>query len=334
MVLHYRFMPIEHTPRNAPMTTTSDHHIIAIDEHIHTTWSCEHEPVQTVESNDIVTFDCRDATNNQLDIASTSGDVYSLADDPTGHPLTGPVAVADAQPEDVLAVDLLELQHEGIGFSYFYPGEEEWGLLPEDFHDPGLHVWELDDGIGRFVNGIEVPLAPFPGNLGVAPAVEGKHSTTPPRRVGGNLDVKHLTTGSTLYLPVEVEGALFSIGDCHAAQGDGEVCVTGIEAPMTVTARLRIISDMDIKQPQFETAGPFSVNGDRMHATTGISDDLMDATKKAIRHMITHLHDHHDLTRTEAYLLCSAIVDLKINEVVDKPNWVVSAYVPQSIFPN
>ncbi|MFB9808072.1 acetamidase/formamidase family protein [Haladaptatus pallidirubidus] len=312
----------------------SDHHITSLDEHIHTTWSRDHEPVQTIESNDIVTFECRDATNNRLDATSTVADVYSLADDSTGHPLTGPVAVADAQPGDILAVELLEFQHEGIGFSYFYPGEEKLGLLPEDFPDPGLHVWELDDDIGRFTNGIEVPLAPFPGNLGVAPAAEGKHSTIPPRRVGGNLDVKHLTAGSTLYLPIEVDEALFSIGDCHAAQGDGEVCVTGIEASMTVTVRLRLISDMNIEQPQFETAGPFSGGDECMYATTGISDNLMDATKKATRHMITYLHERHDLTRTEAYLLCSAIVDLKINEVVDKPNWVVSAYVPRSIFPN
>ncbi|WP_458206068.1 acetamidase/formamidase family protein [Haladaptatus sp. NG-SE-30] len=315
------------------MQTTPDHHVSARDEHIHTTWSRNHEPVRTVESGDVVTFDCRDATNERLDANATVADVYSMADDSTGHPLTGPVSMASAQPGDVLAVELLDFEHDGVGFSYFYPGDEGWGLLSEDFPDPGLHVWELEDDVGTFVDGIEVPLDPFPGNLGVAPATGGEHSTTPPRRVGGNLDVKHLTAGSTLYLPVEVDGALFSIGDCHAAQGDGEVCVTGIEASMTVTTRLRLLPDRTIEQPQFETAGPFSTDGDRMYATTGISDDLMDATKKAVRHMITHLHEQHELTRTEAYLLCSAIVDLKINEVVDKPNWVVSAYVPQSIFP-
>ncbi|WP_458186112.1 acetamidase/formamidase family protein [Haladaptatus sp. NG-WS-4] len=315
------------------MPTTADHHITAADEHVHTTWSREREPVRTVESGDVLTFECRDATNGRLDANATVADVYSLADDSTGHPLTGPVAVADARPGDVLAVDLLEFEHDGIGFSYFYPGDEGWGLLPEDFPDPGLHVWDLDDGVGTFVDGIEVPLDPFPGNLGVAPAEARDHSTTPPRRVGGNLDVKHLTAGSSLYLPVEVDGALFSVGDCHAAQGDGEVCVTGIEASMTVTARLRVLSDVEVEQPQFETTGPFSADGDPMYATTGISDDLMDATKKATRHMITHLHERHELTRTEAYLLCSAVVDLKINEVVDEPNWVVSAYVPQSIFP-
>jgi acetamidase/formamidase len=149
------------------------------------------------------------------------------------------------------------------------------------------------------------------------------------------MDVKHLTAGSTLYLPVETEGALFSTGDCHAAQGDGEVCVTGIETEMFVTARFDVRSDMDIAQPQFETDGPFTPTGadERMYGTTGIDSDLMEATKKAVRHMIEHLHEERGLSRGEAYILCSAIVDLKINEVVDAPNWTVSAYLPESIFP-
>jgi acetamidase/formamidase len=211
----------------------------------------------------------------------------------------------------------------------------ELGLLPEDFEDPGLHVWDLEGDVGHFVDGIEVPLDPFPGVIGVAPSEAGEHDTLPPRASGGNMDVKHMTAGSTVYLPVEVEDALFSVGDCHAAQGDGEVCVTGIEAPMFVTARFDVRSDMDIEQPQFETRGPFTPTGrdEPMYGTTGISDDLMEATKKAVRHMIDHLHEERGLTRGEAYLLCSAAVDLKISEVVDAPNWTVSAYLPESIFP-
>ncbi|KZN26295.1 acetamidase [Haladaptatus sp. R4] len=314
-------------------TPTPDHRISAQDEHVHTSWSRDHEPIRTVESGDVVRFECRDATNGRLDADSTVEDVSALVGTLPGHPLTGPVAVEGAKPGDVLAVELLSFEHEGIGFTYCYGGDEGTGLLPEDFDEPGLHVWELEGDVGHFVDGIEVPLAPFPGNLGVAPADDGEHSTVPPRRVGGNLDVKHLTAGSTLYLPVEVDGALFSIGDCHGAQGDGEVCITGIEAPMSVTTRLRVVSGMDIEQPQFETDAFAATRGERAYGTTGISDDLMDASKKAIRHMITHLHENHGLSRTDAYLLCSATVDLKINEVVDAPNWVVSAYLPQSIFP-
>ena len=313
-----------------------DHRLSRTDQHVHQTWSNDHDPVRSVASGDVVEFECRDATNGRLDADATVEDVRALAEGGGGHPLTGPVAVEGAEPGDVLAVDLLDFEHEGFGVSYFYPGELGWGLLPEAFPDPGVHVWDLDGDVGHFGNGIEVPLDPFPGNLGVAPAEDGEHSTTPPRRVGGNLDVKHLTAGATLYLPVEVAGGLFSIGDCHAAQGDGEVCVTGIEAPMTVTARLRLERDRDLETPEFETTGPFSAfgPGDPVYATTGVADDLMDASKDAIRRMITHLHDRRGLTRSEAYVLCSAIVDLKINEVVDRPNWVVSAYLPEGIFPD
>jgi acetamidase/formamidase len=169
----------------------------------------------------------------------------------------------------------------------------------------------------------------------VAPGEAGEHDTLPPRDVGGNMDVKHLTTGSTVYLPVETEGGLFSTGDCHAAQGDGEVCVTGIEAPMFVTARFDVRDDMAIEQPQLRTDHPFTPTGrdEPMYATTGIAPDLMEATKKAVRHMIDHLVAERGLTRSEAYILCSAAVDLKISEVVDAPNWTVTAYVADSLFP-
>ncbi len=314
-------------------THTIDHRLSDRDENIHDAWNKAFDPVRSVESGTVVRFECRDAANGHFDAEST---VEDLETKPSGgHPLTGPIRIEGAEPGDVLVVELLEFQHKGFGVSYFYPGVSGKGLLPEIFDDPGLHVWDLDEDVGRFVNGIEVPLDPFPGVIGVAPAEAGEHSTVPPRRVGGNVDIKHLTAGSTLYLPIEVDGALFSIGDCHAAQGDGEVCVTGIEAPMFVTARLDVRSDISIEGPHFETTGPFTATGadEPTYATSGIADDLMDATRLAIRYMIDHLTQERGLTREEAYILCSAAVDLKINQVVDAPNWTVSAYLPQSIFP-
>lgn len=297
-------------------------------------WDNELDPVLTTGSGDVVRFECRDAANGHFDHNST---VEDLATKPTsGHPLTGPVYVKDAQPGDTLVVDFLDFQHKGFGVSYFYQGEEQKGLLYEEFDDPGLYTWELMEDEGQFVDGIEVPLNPFPGIAGVAPKDSGTHSTIPPRAVGGNLDIKHLTVGSRLYLPIEVEGALFSIGDCHAAQGDGEVCVTGIEAPMFVTARLSVDSDVNIQQPQFETTGPFNnttESNELVYATTGISDSLTEAAKLAVRHMITHLGEEHGLSPDQAYILTSSICDLKINQVVNKPNWTVSAYIPKSIFP-
>ncbi len=311
-----------------------DHRLSDREPNIHYTFDNSIDPVLTVDPGEVVRFECRDAVDGQLNLQSTAGDVTDVSFDPV-HPLTGPVAVEGAQPGDVLQVELLDLQHKGWGYNVFMPGEMGLGLLPEEFPDPGIHVWDLEDDVGKFVNGIEVPLDPFPGVIGVAPGEDGAHDTLPPRSVGGNMDVKHLTAGSTLYLPVEAEGALFSTGDCHAAQGDGEVCVTGIEAEMFVTARFDVRKNMDIQQPQFETRGPFTPTGvdEPMYGTTGIDDDLMEATKKAVRHMIEHLHTEQGLSRAEAYILCSAIVDLKINQVVDAPNWTVSAYLPESIFP-
>ena len=311
-----------------------DHTLGDEEENIHRVWDNTLDPVLTVEPGDVVQFECRDATDGQVDHDTTAADVPEISLDPI-HPLTGPVAIEGAEPGDVLQVDLLDLQHEGWSYTAFFPGEVGMGLLPEDFPDPGIHVWDLEDDVGHFVNGIEVPLDPFPGVIGVAPAAEGEHGTLPPHDGGGNVDIKHLTAGSTLYLPVAVEGALFSTGDCHAAQGDGEVCVTGVEAPMTVTARFDVRDDVEVEQPQFRTGHPFTPTGkdEPMYGTAGIADDLMEATKKAVRYMIDHLEAERGLTREEAYILCSAAVDLKINEVVDAPNWTVSAYLPESIFP-
>ena len=317
-----------------PADYSVDHRLSDADRNVHAAWDNSLDPVLTVEPGEVVRFECRDAVDGQVDVQTTAADVPDISFDPV-HPLTGPVAVEGAEPGDVLEVELLDLQHKGWGYTMFFPGDMELGLLPEEFEEPGIHVWDLEGDVGHFVDGIEVPLDPFPGVAGVAPDEDGEHDTLPPRDVGGNMDVKHMTPGSTVYFPVEREGALFSTGDCHAAQGDGEVSVTGIEAPMFVTARFDVRTDVDVEQPEFQTTGPFTPTGvdEPMYATTGIDPDLMEATKKATRHMITHLHERRRLSRAEAYVLCSAAVDLKVNEVVDAPNWTVSAYVPESIFP-
>ncbi|QCS41089.1 acetamidase/formamidase family protein [Natrinema versiforme] len=308
--------------------------IDASDETIHSAWDNSLEPVQTVEPGEVVRFTCRDSTGGQLGPDSTVADIADLDIDRV-HTLTGPVAIEGARPGDVLEVELLEIDHRGWGVTLVLPSEAELGLLADEFPEPALHVWDLEDGVGRFGNGIEVPLDPFPGVIGVAPAEDGTHTTFPPRSVGGNMDIKQLTAGSTLYLPVAVDGALFSVGDGHAAQGDGEVCGSGIEAPMTVTCRFDLRSDLSIDQPQFETTGPFTPSGrdEPMYGTTGIADDLQEAASAAVRQLIDHLETERGLERHEAYMLCSVAVDLKINEVVNAPNWVVSAYLPEGIFP-
>ena len=256
-----------------PPSYTVDHELSDADEHIHNAWDNSLDPILTVEPGEVVRFECRDALDGQVGPDSDVEDLATASFDPV-HPLTGPVAVEGAEPGDVLAVDFLDFEHKGWGFTGFMPGEMGLGLLPEEFPDAGLHVWDLDDDVAHFVDGIEVPLDMFPGIAGVAPAETGEHDTLPPRDTGGNFDIKHLTAGSTLYLPVEVAGALFSTGDCHAAQGDGEVCVTGIEAPMFVTARFDVLKEKSISQPELETTGPFTPTGadEPMYGTAGIAE--------------------------------------------------------------
>jgi acetamidase/formamidase len=226
------------------------------------------------------------------------------------------------------------LQPADWGWTAVIPG---FGLLADEFPLPALKIWHLEggaEGWAEFAPGIRIPLAPFCGEIGLAPGMSGALSTIPPYRHGGNMDTKHLTKGAKLYLPVEVPGALFSMGDGHAAQGDGEVCGTAIETPMRATVRLTVRKDISVPEPQFLTSGPLAsrTNTAGYYATDGIGPDLMEATRKAIRHMIEHLQRNYGLSRPDAYMLCSVAVDLKICEVVDAPHWVVSAFLPLSIF--
>ncbi|MCC6176882.1 MAG: acetamidase/formamidase family protein [Chloroflexi bacterium] len=311
------------------MSTSAAAHFLD-DSIIHQVWDNSLSPRLEIDSGEVVTFQIRGGANNYFTPQSTHQDVphYSAK----GHALNGPVAVRGALPGDVLQIEILALQPWDWGYTKIAPG---YGLLPEDFPEPYLKIWDLSHGtMATFKPGIEVPLEPFCGVMGVAPAEPGEHSTMPPRRVGGNLDVKQLTVGSTLWLPIEVEGALFSVGDAHAAQGDGEVCVTAIETGMTATLRLSLRRDFRLAAPELRTSGPLlaKTNAAGWHATTGVAPDLMAATRAATRNMIRYLGRAHGLSPEEAYVLCSVAVDLKISEVVGAPNWVVSAFLPLSIF--
>lgn len=300
--------------------------------HTHNVWDRNLEPALEIEPNQSVEFTIIDASGGQLDRSSNLAAVKEL-DFTRVNPVTGPVFVAGARAGDVLVVEILEFGVKDWGWTAIIPG---FGLLADEYPDPYLKIWELEKGAtnARFNEAIEIPLNPFPGTIGVAPGDPGPHSIVPPRSCGGNLDIKHLTAGTTLYLPVQVEGALFSVGDTHAAQGDGEVCGTAIESPMQLALRFSVRRDLNLEQPQYAIPGPLITGQDPRgyYVTTGISDDLMEATRKSVRAMIQHLGDVHGLEPNEAYALASVAVDLKISEVVDVPNWVVSAFLPQSIF--
>jgi acetamidase/formamidase len=182
--------------------------------------------------------------------------------------------------------------------------------------------------------GVAVPIEAFPGVMGTALDEPGGHSTMPPRKNGGNMDVKQLTAGATLYLPVWVDGALFSVGDAHAAQGDGEVCVTAVEMSARVTLRFGLERGRWLPEPCLRTTRPRArdTEGGPWFATTAHGPDLFASAQQAIRYMIQHLERERGLSREEAYVLSSVAVDLKISEIVDAPNWIVSAFLPESIF--
>jgi acetamidase/formamidase len=308
----------EHRPDQAP---------------IHQEWNNGLASRLTIDPGDTVVFDTRDAANLFYSKASTHEDVLRRGPF-KGHPLTGPVAVRGARPGDTLVVEILDVQPAlDWGWTAIRPGR---GLLPEsDFAKPFLHIWDLSDKRhARMGNKVAVPIAPFPGVLGVALDEPGAHSTMPPRRAGGNMDIKQLIAGSTLWLPVLVEGALFSAGDAHAAQGDGEVCVTAVEMSGRITIRFGLQSGRRLAEPQLRTPVPPSqaTNRGAHFATTAHGPDLFASSQQAIRYMIDHMVEERGLSREQAYVVCSVAVDLKISEIVDAPNWIVSAFLPESIF--
>jgi acetamidase/formamidase len=297
---------------------------------VHYAWDNSLPPRLEIESGDEVVFQTRDAADGYYTPNSTPEDVRKRVF--PGHPLTGPVYVKGARPGQVLEIEVRSVEPGPFAWTAIAPGR---GLLPNDFDEPYLHKWDLS-GRDRAVlrPGIEIPIDPFCGILGVALAEPGKHSTMPPRQTGGNMDVKQLTAGTTVYLPIEVRGALFSCGDAHAAQGDGEVCLTAIETTATATLRFRLHDSFSIKEPQFRTAGPLGArtNTGPHYATTAYHTDLLEAARNAVRYMIEHLGRTRGLSRHEAFVLCSVAVDLRISEVVDAPHWIVTAFLPESVF--
>ena len=212
-------------------------------------WDNRIEPVLEIDSDTIVEFTVRDASDEQIRADSTSEDVAKLDFDHV-NPVSGPVYVRGAQPGDVLAVEILEFKPREWGWTALIPG---FGLLADEFPEPWLRISQVEVEQGKvvFADGIELPYEPFPGTIGVAPAEPGPHSIVPPSRWGGNMDTKHLRIGTTLYLPVGVEGALLSVGDTHSAQGDGEVCGTAIETAMEVSLRLSVRRDFRVDAPEY-----------------------------------------------------------------------------------
>lgn len=288
----------------------------------HNKFSAAIPPVLTVPSGTVIEAFTEEASDQQFQLGDGVDAVLNLDFEPI-HPLTGPVYVEDAQPGDVLAVTLHKVEMGDWGWTAIAPG---FGFLADDFPDAALKTFALgkDAKSIDFGNGINIPLRPFPGVMGVAPATDSLLSTIPPRKNGGNMDDPNMVEGTTVYFPVLVEGALFSIGDAHAVQGLGEVSGTAIEAPMRIVYELNLIKGgHDIQEPQYET--------DTYYAVTGFATTIDEAAKKATRYMIDYLESVHGLSRQEAYMLCSLAGDLKIAEVVDVPHVLVTMHISKAV---
>jgi acetamidase/formamidase len=301
--------------------------------HHHFGWDNSFVPAATVAPGSTIEFECLDSSGGQLTPDSTVADVTAL-DFAKVNPVTGPVHVDGAEPGDALKITIEAFKPSGFGWTANIPG---FGLLADQFTTPALNLWKYDAtslAPALYGKNARVPLKPFAGTIGNAPAEPGLHSVVPPRRMGGNLDIRDLAAGTVLYLPVEVAGALFSVGDTHAAQGDGEVCGTAIESQMDTVLTIDLVKDARLKTPRFTTPGPVTRHLDAKgyEVTTGVGADLMEGARVAVSEMVELITRQHGMDPVEAYMLCSVCGDLRISEIVDMPNWVVSFYFPRIVF--
>lgn len=349
----------------------------------HNRWHPDIPPIATVKPGQVVGLETRDAIDSQITATSTVADLARVNFNVV-HPLTGPIFVKGAEPGDLLEVTVVEIEPQPFGFTTQMPG---FGFLHDLYTEPHLVRWTIANGFATSPDlpGVRIPGAPFMGVMGVAPSHEllerinqreadltrrggrvmppeaaGAVPTDPavaraamrtiaPHETGGNVDIKQLTKGTTLRIPVYVPGALFSAGDAHFAQGDGESCGTAVEMAATCycsfniikgAAAARNIRDLQFYRNDYFTAPEMAVPR-RFFATTGqcytregvnFSEDITLAARNALLNMIDHLVDERGFTRQQAYAVCSVAVDLKISEVVDIPNFVVSAFLPLDIF--
>lgn len=301
-------------------------------EPTHSRWNAELAPRLTIASGDTVEFECQDASGLQVRDGMTAA-AFEGVDRTRIHCLTGPVAIDEAVPGDILQVDVLKVAHKGWGWTSVIPG---LGFLKERFTETALFHWRLEGAVSRSLEPAIVPLRPFCGIMGVAPAEKGEFRTRAPGIFGGNMDVRELSSGAVLYLPVQQPGALFSCGDAHAAQGDGEVSINGIECPADVRLRFTLHKGAAsrgvfahgpvVEAPAAGDAGPGWV-------VVESHTDALTAARGATSRMIDLLVAEWGFTPVHAYLLCSVAMRLQLSQVVNEPMITVAAVIPKSVLP-
>ena len=309
-----------------------EHHVRK--DQIHYKWDKSNRPAVEVEPGDLVHFETEEVTSGQISKGDPATRLTEL-DFNKLYPLGGPVFVRGAEPGDVLEVDIVDLKPGAWGWTGLIPG---LGLLAADFPDPYIRYFDLGDRkTAELRKDIQIPIVPFCGTMGVATDADGPVDVLPPTKGAGNIDTRHLTAGTKLYLPVYVQGALFSAGDCHGAQGDGEVCVTGIECPMSFSLRFQVIKGGNMRPWFFHFVTPAAPLQPKSaaggyHCVTALGPDLMENAQNAVRDTIGWLAREKSLSREDAYVLCSLAGDLRISQIVDQPNWGVSFYLSLSVF--
>jgi acetamidase/formamidase len=294
---------------------------------IHHDWDNARGPVLAIASGDVVHLELRMAGSGQVHEQSTIGDV--LWDFDTIYNLAGPIHVEGAGPGDTLEIEIVSLTPGPWGWTAIIP---ELGLLPDDYPDAYLKTWDLRDGLkARLAAEVGVPIRPFLGTMGVELDEPGALSPFPPHKGGGNIDNRHLVAGATLWLPLWCAGGLFSCGDGHAAQGDGEVCVSAIECDMEASLRLTL-RKRTIPAPSFRVPAAAQPAPGGYHGTMGIDADLREGARKAVRAMIAWIVAEHGLTPEDAYVLASVAGDLHVHELVDAGVWNVGMTLPLGVF--
>jgi len=294
----------------------------------HSRWNRALEPRLRIAPGDTVHMECVDASGAQVHPSMELAEYLNI-DRGIIHALTGPIFIVGAEPGDVLQIEVLAVAHKGWGWSSVVPG---LGFLKQRFADPYLFHWTLESTITRSLAPAVVPLRPFCGVMGVAPAEDGEFRTRPPGHFGGNMDVRDLSQGATLYLPVLNSGALFSAGDAHAAQGDGEVCINGIECPADVTLRFQLHKQAHLAGPMLETSGLRAEDSESWIVVESATDATA-AARAATSRMIDLLAARWGFSEVHAYLLCSVAMHLRLSQVVNEPIYTVSASLPKSILP-
>jgi acetamidase/formamidase len=299
-------------------------------EPTHSRWNRALPPRLTISPGDTVHFECVDSSGAQVHPGMNLAQ-YLAIDRNRIHALTGPVYIEGAQPGDVLEIEILEVVHKGWGWTSVVEG---LGFLKHRFDKPYIFVWELEAEISRSLAPATVPLRPFCGVMGVAPAEDGEFRTRPPGIFGGNMDVRELCSGATLYLPVQNPGALFSAGDAHAAQGDGEVCINGIECPVDATLRFQLHKQHNLPGPLIDSAPRTKQDTETAWIVVESATDATHAAREATLRMIDLLVDRWGFSDVHAYLLCSVALHLKFSQVVNEPMFTVSASMPKTVLPS